>query len=182
MSPTEAALSPILRALEGASGRSSRRPGSKADRRPDTFCAEGHLPIDALMVSVNDLGPLPSPLPPATAQALHAASTPARHGRRDKTLLDKRVRDSGELRADMLDLCWTDGVSDALQAEVESNSRYAPHDGQNQLRLQLNASNLSWPHSAALRSPRKPRLNDHRLKPVVVSCSMRARGRCRSTC
>ncbi len=120
MSPAEAALSPILGALEGASGRSSRRPRSKADRRPDTFCAEGHLPIDALTVFVNDHGPLPSPLPPATAQALHAASTPARHGLRDKTLLDKRVRDSGELRADMLDLCWTDGVCDALQAEAAS--------------------------------------------------------------
>lgn len=120
MSSTEAPLSPILLALEGALGRSSRRPRRKADGSADAFCAEGHLPIDALTVSVKDLGPLASPLPPATAQALHAASTPARHGRRDKTLLDKRVRDTGELRADTLALRWAEGASDALQAEVAS--------------------------------------------------------------
>lgn len=120
MSLTEVPHSPILRALERALGRSSRRSKSKADRRADTFCAEGHLPIDALTVSVKDLGPLASPLPPATAQALDAASTPARHGRRDKTLLDKRVRDTGELRADTLALRWADGVCDALQGEVAS--------------------------------------------------------------
>ncbi len=78
------------------------------------------MPVDALTVSVKNLGPLASPLPPATAQALHAASTPARHGRRDQTLLDKRVRDTGELRADTLALRWADGVRDALQGEVAS--------------------------------------------------------------
>jgi hypothetical protein len=120
VSSTEAPLSPILRALERALGNSSRRPRSKADKGADTFCAEGRLPIDALTVSVKGLGPLASRLPPATAQALHAASTPARHGRRDKTLLDKRVRDTGELRADTLVLRWADGACNALQAEVAS--------------------------------------------------------------
>jgi hypothetical protein len=120
VSATEAPLSPILRALERALGRSSRRPRSKADKSADTFCAEGHLPVDALTVSVKDLGSLASPLPPATAQALHATSTPARHGLRDKTLLDKRVRDTGELCADTLALRWADGVCDALQGEVAS--------------------------------------------------------------
>ena len=61
---------------------------------------------------------LASPVPPAAAQALHAASTPARHGRRDKTVLDKRVRDTGELHADLLALHWAEGARDALQAEV----------------------------------------------------------------
>lgn len=120
MSSTKAPLSPILRALPGALGRSSGRSRSKANRRADTFCAEGRLPIDALTVSVHALGSLASPLPPATAQALHAASTPARHGQRDKTLLDKRVRDTGELRADKVALQWADGASDALQAELAS--------------------------------------------------------------
>lgn len=120
MSSTEAALSPILRALEGALGRTSSRPRTKAEKSADTFCAEGRLPIDALTISVKELGPLHSPLPPATAQALHAASTPARHGRRDKTLLDKRVRDTGELHADRVALHWADGIRDALQAEVTS--------------------------------------------------------------
>jgi hypothetical protein len=120
VSSTEARLSPILFAPEGARGRSSRRPRRKAERSAGAFFAEGHLPVDALTVSVKNLGPLASPLPPATAQALHAASTPARHGRRDQTLLDKRVRDTGELRADTLALRWADGVRDALQGEVAS--------------------------------------------------------------
>ncbi len=71
-------------------------------------------------MSVENLGLLSSPLPPATARALHAASVPARHGRRDKTVLDKRVRDTGELSADTLTLRWTEGACDALQTEVAS--------------------------------------------------------------
>jgi hypothetical protein len=120
MSPAESLLPPILLALEQALGRSSKRPRSKAAPTADTFCAEGRLPGDALAVSVKDLGLLASPLPPAVAQTLHAASTPARHGRRDKTLLDKRVRDTGELQAGLLALRWADGACDALQAEVAS--------------------------------------------------------------
>ena len=124
MSPTSPPLSPILQALERplerSSGRSSKSRKSPSDRSADTFCADGHLPIDALTVSVKDLGLLASPLPPETAQALHAASTPARHGQRDKTVLDKRVRDTGELHADLLALHWADGACDALQADVAS--------------------------------------------------------------
>ncbi len=120
MTPTETPLSPILQALERPPKRSPRSSKSKAAQTADTFCAEGRLPVDALSVSVNDLGLLGSPLPPAAARALHAASTPARHGRRDKTLLDKRVRDTGELHADTLALHWADGTFDALQSEVAS--------------------------------------------------------------
>ncbi len=120
MSPTKALLSPILLALEGAVGRSSRRSRDKAAKSADTFCVEGRLPIDALTVSVKDHGLLSCPLPPAAAQALHTASAPARHGLRDKTMLDKRVRDTGELQAGTLDLRWAEGAREALQAEVAS--------------------------------------------------------------
>jgi len=120
VSPTPP-LSPILQALERAPGRSSKRsPKSKATRSADTFCAEGHLQDGGLTVSVEDLGLLTSPLPPTTAQELHAASTPARHGQRDKTVLDKRVRDTGELHADALTVRWTEGARDALLTEVAS--------------------------------------------------------------
>ncbi|KAB2872804.1 MAG: hypothetical protein F9K36_11790 [Burkholderiaceae bacterium] len=120
VSPTPP-LSPILQALQRAVGRPSKRsPKSKAARSADSFCAEGHLQDDALTVSVENLGLLTSPLPPATARALYAASAPARHGQRDKTVLDKRVRDTGELRADTLTLRCTEGACGALQAEVAS--------------------------------------------------------------
>lgn len=100
MRPTPPPLPPILRALEatpGPSGKPSRR---KVARPADTFCAEGRLPADALAVAVSGLGPMASPLAAVTAQALHAASEPAHHGRRDKTLLDKRVRDTGVVAAE----------------------------------------------------------------------------------
>jgi hypothetical protein len=101
--------------------RSSKRPDnkrSKAAKTDDRFCAQGHLSMDAWMVSVSHLGLLASPLSPAAAQALRTISQPARHGRRDKTLLDKRVRDTGELPADTLALRWAEGACNALQAEV----------------------------------------------------------------
>ena len=73
-----------------------------------------------MTVSVENLGELASPLPQAAAQALHSISSPARHGQRDKTVLDKRVRDTGELHADMLALRWAEGAFDALQVDVAS--------------------------------------------------------------
>lgn len=118
MRPTPPPLPPILRALEatpGPSGKPSRR---KAARPADTFCAEGRLPADALAVAVSGLGPMASPLAAVTAQALHAASEPAHHGRRDKTLLDKRVRDTGVVAAEQLTLRWADEAQAALQAAV----------------------------------------------------------------
>jgi hypothetical protein len=120
VSSTEAPLSPILCALQSALGQPSERLRSKAERREDAFWAEGHLPIDGLTVSLGQLGPLANPLPPATARALLSASAPARHGQREKTLLDKRVRDTGELRADSLALHWAVGVRGAMQAEAAS--------------------------------------------------------------
>ncbi len=119
MSPTPPPLPPILQALQGAPIRSSKRStANKASRAADAFCAEGRLPPKALKVSVTKLGLLGSPLSPAAAQALHKASAPARHGKRDKTLLDPRVRDTGEVHADTLALHWADGAFDALQADV----------------------------------------------------------------
>lgn len=110
----------ILRALQAATGGATKRPKPATARAADIFCAEGHLPLDALTVSVDAHGALPKPLPAATAHALHAASTPARHGRRDQTLLDTQVRDTGELSADAVALDWAEGVFSGLQAEVAS--------------------------------------------------------------
>ncbi len=118
MNPTQAQLAPILAALVRALGRrapTTKRPSTKTAQ---AFFAEGQLPGDAMSVTVEDLGPLARPLSAAAAQALHAASTPAHHGRRDKTALDKRVRDTGELHADRLFLQWAQGAFDALQAQV----------------------------------------------------------------
>ena len=63
---------------------------------PDCFWAEGRLPAEHLSIEVEGLGPLPQPLPPTQAQALHDLSEPAQFGLRDQTLLDTTVRHTGE--------------------------------------------------------------------------------------
>lgn len=52
------------------------------------------------------------------AQALHAACSPALHGRGEQTLLDTQVRDTGEIAPDALTLHWADGALQRLQADV----------------------------------------------------------------
>ncbi len=116
MATTDTPLPAILQALRDIA---PRRHGSaaKAGATADRFCAEGALALDALALAVQGVGPL-GVLTAEAAQALHAASVPARHGLREATLLDTRVRDSGEIDAAALTLHWADGVLSALQAEV----------------------------------------------------------------
>ncbi|MFT3717190.1 2OG-Fe(II) oxygenase [Pseudorhodoferax sp.] len=104
-------LSPILRALQ-------ELPRETAPAGTPGFSAEGMLALDALAVEVAGVGPLAQPLAAAAAQALHGASTPARHGLREATRLDRRVRDTGEIAAGALALHWRDGALPALLADV----------------------------------------------------------------
>ena len=111
------ATSPILEALE--------RPGKpKSPRRRDEkvelvgFCGEGRIAPSAISARAKGVGELGRPIEPATAQALQTASLPARYGRREATLLDKRVRDTGEIGADLLAVSWADGALQSLTSEV----------------------------------------------------------------
>lgn len=85
---------------------------------PDRFWAEGRLPAGHLSIEVEGLGPLPQPLPPTQAQALHDLSEPAQFGLRDQTLLDPTVRHTGEVSADRLSLDWQPGAFAALKQAV----------------------------------------------------------------
>ena len=85
---------------------------------PDRFWAEGCLPAEHLSIEVEGLGPLPQPLPPTQAQALHDLSEPAQFGLRDQTLLDTTVRHTGEISADLLSLDWQPGAFAALKQAV----------------------------------------------------------------
>ena len=117
MPPGSSPASPILQALQTLGGRA--KTGKNAARAPaGHFCAEGRLSLDALAVSVRNVGTLDRPVTSESAAALHAASAPARHGRREATLLDKRVRDTGEIDAGALSLEWAVGALPSLQSEV----------------------------------------------------------------
>lgn len=86
-------------------------------KRPD-FALRGSLAVDALAVEIEGFGLLAMPLALAAAAALGRLTVPAPFGLRDKTLIDVRVRDSGELDANSVQLRWRDGVLPALLAEV----------------------------------------------------------------
>jgi 2OG-Fe(II) oxygenase superfamily len=117
MQPESPPASPILQALQTLAPRA--KAGKTAALKPaGHFCAEGRLALDAVGVTVRNVGTLDRPVTSESAAALHAASAPARHGRREATLLDKRVRDTGEIDAGALSLEWAAGALPSLQAEV----------------------------------------------------------------
>jgi hypothetical protein len=55
------------------------------------------MPVDDLSIEVRDVGPLRFPVPQAQAKQLIAVARPARYGRGERTLLDRRVRDTWEV-------------------------------------------------------------------------------------
>jgi hypothetical protein len=117
MKPDSLPDSPILRALPTLRRR-AKAGKNAALESAGNFCAEGRLALDAVAVTVRNVGVLDRPVTSESAAALHAASAPARHGRREATLLDKRVRDTGEIDAGALSLEWAAGALPSLQAEV----------------------------------------------------------------
>ena len=117
MQPESPPASPILQALQTLA-RPAKDGKTAAPEPAGRFCAEGRLALDAVAVTVRDVGTLDRPVTSESAAALHAASAPARHGRREATLLDKRVRDTGEIDAGALSLEWAAGALPSLQAEV----------------------------------------------------------------
>lgn len=90
----------------------------KESKSAPAFAAEGQLPLAALQVDVTGVGALAAPLDVEQAQALHAASTPAPHGQRQRTVLDIRVRHTGEIAPDRVTLRWAPGALQALQAQA----------------------------------------------------------------
>jgi hypothetical protein len=107
-----AALHPILQSLLKL-GDPMGRPQSKANNsKGASFFAEGRFAARDLGVRVNGHGLLDQPLTAAQAQQLHDLSRPSQFGHRERTLLDRKVRHSGEIDADDLELApdgpaWT---------------------------------------------------------------------------
>ncbi|HEY4244554.1 MAG TPA: 2OG-Fe(II) oxygenase [Kofleriaceae bacterium] len=64
---------------------------------PGSFATRRSVPADDLQLDIVDFGPIPLPLVPSTARQLVEVARPARYGLRDKTLLDRRVRDTSEI-------------------------------------------------------------------------------------
>jgi hypothetical protein len=71
-------------------------------KESSAFCSEQALDSGAISVCVEGIGALRLPLDRTQIEALLAVSTPARYGQREKTLLDKGVRNTGEIGLDRL--------------------------------------------------------------------------------
>jgi hypothetical protein len=62
-----------------------------------SFAARRTASANDLVLEIKGVGPLPFPIPREQARLLLAQAKPARYGQRERTLLDRSVRDSGEL-------------------------------------------------------------------------------------
>jgi len=65
--------------------------------RPGAFAVRTSLPPEALRLEVRGVGRVPLPVTKSRARRLRAVARPARYGLRERTVLDKRVRDAWEI-------------------------------------------------------------------------------------
>jgi hypothetical protein len=97
-------LHPVLQALQSLGGPRPRAKTKTQEQKAAAFFAEDRFPAEELAVRVTGHGPLAKPLTNAQAQHLHGLSQPSKFGHRERTLLDKAVRHSGEFEADDIEL------------------------------------------------------------------------------
>jgi len=86
-----------------------------------------------LGVTVDGLGELSLPIRQKDAQSLLTLAKPAKFGLREKTLLNKQVRDTHEISADQLTVTWDAQALDTLVSTMRNalglphNARLVPH-------------------------------------------------------
>ncbi|HQS83810.1 MAG: hypothetical protein B7Y25_02720 [Alphaproteobacteria bacterium 16-39-46] len=91
--------SQIINALEKENGCSSK---------DINFCHEEALKCKDLQIEVEGVGKILFPLDNRIIQQLQAASSEAKFGLREKTLLDKKIRDSQEISAEKLKINYNE--------------------------------------------------------------------------
>jgi hypothetical protein len=88
-------------------------------RGPGSFAAQHTAPTESLHLEVKGFGPLKFPVSRVDARRLSGIARPARYGWREKTLLDRRVRDALEIPRSALKVDarqWSRTLLPALQA------------------------------------------------------------------
>lgn len=81
------------------------------------FYTEFQLPYQELSIHVDQVGDITFPITAKVAKSLIVEAEPARYGLKDKTLLDKNVRDTWEIPSDRVktNLKWDSQLKEALQ-------------------------------------------------------------------
>ena len=81
------------------------------------FSAQLSVPLDALHLAVDGVGPVRLPVRPAPARKLCEVARPAHFGHREETILDPAVRDTWEISPELLSLggpSWAPALEGAL--------------------------------------------------------------------
>jgi len=85
---------------------------------PGSFAAQSTLPADDLHLEVKGVGRIRLPVSAAAARKLCAAARPARHGFKDQTRLDPKVRDTWEIHKSRISIDqrrWKKALGPALE-------------------------------------------------------------------
>lgn len=155
--PTHPVLNALL-ALDQAATPARRgraKPIASGTSKADTaFAAQGRLPAGNLTLVINALGQLPSPMPRDWGERLRGTSRPARFGKRERTLLDAQVRDTGEIAADALSLTWAAGAQQQLLREVAAALNLDALDAQLHNLLVYGKGQFFKPHQDTEKHPR----------------------------
>ena len=69
----------------------------KKSAQSDAFCTKITVPYIGLLLNVEPLGALEFPISARTAKNLIVEAEPAKFGKQDQTILDRRVRDVWEI-------------------------------------------------------------------------------------
>lgn len=93
---------------------------------------EGVLPAEQLQLTIAGLGDLSVPASAEQLAVLHQCTQPAPFGLGRQTLVDLKVRDTGELDADAWTLCWAAGAQARLCDQIAAGLglaqvQLAPH-------------------------------------------------------
>lgn len=88
----------------------------------DVFCTQITIPYDSLLLSVEPVGPVAFPVSAKMAKSLIVEAEPARYGLKDKTLLDRTIRDTWEIPKNRIhiDKNWNAQLDKALH-KIQQN-------------------------------------------------------------
>jgi hypothetical protein len=102
-----------------------------------TFAVHGKVPAEGLRLDVRGVGGIPLPISRQKARELCLVARPALHGNRDRTLLDRRVRDTWQIARNRItiDSAWNatlqgllEKVRSGLGLQAESKLEARLHD------------------------------------------------------
>lgn len=95
----------------------------------DVFCTQITIPYDSLLLSVEPVGVVTFPVSAKMAKSLIVEAEPAQYGLKDKTLLDRKIRDTWEIPKNriQIDKIWNAQLDKALH-KIQQNLNL-PEDG-----------------------------------------------------